>query len=188
MPPVRRGGHARTPLGELVTWSQAEGERGTRWREAIERGGVLVRSVLLEVSTADRPTRLELTTRAGLLTLHPEPDQTAMHGNVVAADGVRHLAFPWSAEHELLVLSSPASATIAVRRLDRRVIVGAVTVVDMLRIDDDLEPRPVRWSVERMAQHGWHLRDTESDEERRLTVEDDGRPALHDEVSWPLEA
>lgn len=184
---VRRGGHARTPLGDVVTWSQAEGERGTRWRESIERDGQLLRSLLLEVSTAGRPLRLELTTRAGLLTLHPEPDESAMHGNVVAADGVRHLAFPWSPEHELLVLVSPASAAIAVRRLERRVIVGAVRVVEMLRIDDELEPRPVRWRVERIASHGWHLRDTESDEERRLTVEDDGRPALMDEVSWPLE-
>lgn len=187
MTPVRRGGHARAPLGDLLTWTQAEGDRGTRWREAIERDGQLVRSLLLEVSTAGRPTRLEMTTRAGLLTLHPERDESAMHGNVVARDGVRHLAFPWSADHELLVLSSPASATIAVRRLERRVIVGAAVIIDMLRVDDDLEPRSVRWSVERIARHGWHLRDTESDEERRLTVEDDGRPALLDEESWPLE-
>lgn len=184
---VRRGGHARTVLGDRVTWSQAEGERGTRWREAIERDGQLLRSLLLEVSPAGRATRLELTTRVGLLTLHPEPDESAMHGNVVTPDGVRHLAFQWSPEHELLVLSSPASATIAVRRLIRRVIVGASVVVDMLRIDDELDPRPVRWRVERIAPHGWHLRDTKSDEERRLTVEDDGRPALMDEVSWPLE-
>jgi hypothetical protein len=187
MTPVRRGGHARTSLGDLVTWSQAEGERGTRWREAIERDGELLRSLLLEVSTADRPTRLEMTTRAGLLTLHPEPDESAMHGNVVAAGGVRHLAFPWSLEHEFLILSSPASATITVRRLAQRVIVGARVVVAMLRIDDELDPRPVRWSVERIGTHGWHLRDTEGDEDRRLTVEDDGRPALVDEVSWPLE-
>ena len=184
---VRRGGHARTLAGDGVTWSQAEGERGTRWREAIERDGQLLRSLLLEVSPVGRPTRLELTTRAGLLTLHPEPDESAMHGNVVAAGGVRHLAFPWSPGHELLILSSPASATVAVRRLVRRVIVGASVVVDMLRIDDELDPRPVRWRVERIASHGWHLRDTDSDEERRLTVEDDGRPALMDEVSWPLE-
>jgi hypothetical protein len=187
MTPVRRGGHARTLTGDLVTWSQAEGERGTRWREAIERDGQLLRSLLLEVSTAGRPTRFEMTTRAGLLTLHPEPDESAMHGNVVAADGIRHLAFPWSSEHELLILGSPASATISVRRLVGRVIIGATLVIDMLRIDDELDPRSVRWRVERIGAHGWHLRDTEGDEERRLTVEDDGRPALLEEVSWPLE-
>jgi hypothetical protein len=173
--------------GDLLTWTQAEGERGTRWREAIEHDGGLIRSLLLEVSSDGRATRLEMTTRAGLLTLHPEPDESALHGNVVAAGGVRHLALPWSPEHELLILGSPASATIAVQRLERRVIVGAVTVVDMLRIDDDLDPRPARWSVERIARHAWHLRDTDSDEERRLTVEHDGRPVLRDEESWPLE-
>lgn len=187
MSPVRRGGHARTPGGDLVTWTQAEGERGTRWRESIERDGRLVRALLLEVSTSGRPTRLEMTTAAGLLTLHPEPDESAMHGNVVAASGVRHLAVPWSPEHELLVLGSPASATITVRRLDPALIVGATTHVAMLRIDDGLDPRPVVWSVERIARNGWHLRDTEGPEERRLTVEGDGRPALLDEVSWPLE-
>lgn len=184
---VRRGGHARTPTGDLLTWTQAEGERGTRWREAIERDGDLIRSLLLEVSTAGRATRLEMTTRAGLLTLHPEPDESAMHGNLVAASGVRHLALPWSAEQELFVLGSPATATIAVRRLERRVIVGATAQMEVLRIDDDLDPRPGRWNVERIARHGWHLRDTASPEERRLTVEDDGRPALLDEESWPLE-
>jgi hypothetical protein len=187
MTPVRRGGRARTLTGDLITWTQAEGERGTRWREAIEHDGRLIRSLLLEVSTAGRPTRLEMTTRAGLLTLHPEPDQSAMHGNVVAPDGVRHLAFTWGPERELLVLGSPASAQIAINRFERRVVIGAVTVVDMLRVDDELVPRPVRWKVERVARHGWHLRDTESDEERRLTVGEDARPVLDDEVSWPLE-
>ena len=187
MAPVRRGGHARAPSGDLITWTQAEGDRGTRWREAIERDGQLVRSLLLEVSAVGRATRLELTTRVGLLTLHPEADESAMHGNVVSANGVRHLALPWSPHHELFVLGSPAATTIAIRRLERRVIVGAVTVVDLLRIDDDLDPRGARWRVERIARHGWHLHDTESDEERRLTVEDDGRPALLHEASWPLD-
>jgi hypothetical protein len=187
MAPVRRGGHARTTSGDLLTWSQAEGERGTRWREAIERDGQLLRSLLLEASTDDRATRLEMTTRAGLLTLHPERDESAMHGNVVGADGVRHLAFRWSPDHELVVIGSPASATITVRRLERRMVVGSTTTLEVLRIDDALDPQPRRWMVERTARHGWHLRDSEGIEERRLTVEDDGRPALTDQVSWPLE-
>ncbi len=187
MASVRRGGHARTVTGDLVTWSQADGARGTRWRESIERDGHLLRSLLLETSTAGRPTRLEMTTRAGLLTLHPERDESAIHGNVVIASGVRHLAFRWSAEHELLVIGSPASATIAVRRFEHRVVPGAMVTLDMLRVDDGLDPRPMRWSVERIARHSWHLRDTAGNEERRFTVEDDGRPALIDEVSWPLD-
>ena len=187
MAPVRRGGHARNPLGQLLTWSEAEGERGTRWREALEQDGMLIRSLLLEASTDDRPIRLEMTTRAGLLTLHPEPDRSALHGNVVTADGVRHLAFPWSPEHQLLVAASPASATIGVRWLSRSMVVGAAITVGLLYIDDELEPRPSRWHVERIGTHGWHLHDVDGPDERRFTVADDGRPVLLDEVSWPLE-
>lgn len=185
---VRRGGHATTVRGDLVTWTEAEGAQGTRWREALERDGHLVRALLLETSSAGRPTRLEMTTLAGLLTLHPEPDESALHGNVVGLDGVRHLAFPWSPVHELLVLGSPASATSTLRRLAGSLVVGAPRTFDLLRIDDDLDPRTVRWSFERISRHAWHLRDTIASEERRITVDDDGRPVLTDAVSWPLEA
>jgi hypothetical protein len=187
MRPVRRGGHARNPLGDLLTWSEAEGERGTRWREALERDGALLRSLLLETSPTDRPTRLEMTTGAGLLTLHPEPDESAMHGNVVGRDGIRHLALAWSTEHELFVFASPASATVAIRRLARTVAVGAARELDLLRIDDALEPTPVRWRVERSGSHAWRLADLDGSDERRMTVDDDGRPVLLDERSWPLE-
>lgn len=187
MAPVRRGGHATTIGGDLLLWSEAEGARGTRWRESLMRDGVMVRSLLLEVSPAGRPTRLEVTAPGGLLTLHPEPDESALHGNVVAADGIRHLAFHWSGEHELLIFGSPASATITLRRLAGALVVGASRVLDMVRIDDDLEPRDARWNVERVAHHAWHLRDIDGSEERRLSVDDDGRPLLADAVTWPLE-
>ena len=184
---VRRGGRGRTPFGDVITWSQAEGERGTRWREGIERDGGLVRALLLEASPDGRPTRLEMTTQAGLLTMHPEPDESAIHGNVVSAHGVRHLAFDWSPEHELLVVGSPASASSALLRAAPRVIVGASIVLDVLQIDDLLDPLPGRWQVERVGSYDWRLRDTIGDEERRVTVADDGRPVLLDELSWPME-
>lgn len=174
--------------GESLTWTEAEGTRGTRWREALERDGSLVRSLLLEVSVAGRPTRLEVTTAAGLLTLHPQPDESALHGNVVRVAGVHHLAFPWSAEHELLVLGSVASATTTLRRLAGPIVVGASRTIDVLRIDDTLKPRPARWTAGRIARHAWHLRDADGLEERRLTVDDEGRPLLTDAISWPLEA
>ncbi len=174
--------------GESLTWTEAEGRRGTRWREALRRDGSLVRSLLLEVSASGRPTRLEVTTAAGLLTLHPEPDESALHGNVVRGDGVDHLSFGWSAEHELLVFGSPASATITLRRLADLMVVGATRTIDMLRIDDTLEPRAARWTAERIARHAWHLRDADGHEERRLTVDDEERPLLTDAISWPLEA
>jgi hypothetical protein len=187
MTPVRRGGRATVVGGEQLTWSEAEGVRGTRWREALERDGRLIRSLLLEVSPAGRPTRLEMTTAAGLLTLHPEADESAMHGNVVEPGGVRHLALAWGPDHELLVLGSPASATITLRRLARDFVVGTSRGLDVLRIDDDLVPRPARWSFERLAHGMWHLRDAAGADERRLTVADDGRPMLGDAIEWPLE-
>ena len=188
MAPVRRGGRATTLDGDLLTWTEAEGVRGTRWRESLQRDGQLVRALLLEVSPTGRPTRLEITTRAGLLTLHPETDESAIHGNVVGADEVRHLAFAWSQEHELLTSGSPAAETVTFRRLARDLAVGASRVLDLLRVDDDLDPRMVRWSVERVSRQEWHLRDTDGPEERRLTLDDDARPMLRDGISWPLEA
>ena len=187
MAPVRRGGRATTIGGDQLLWSEAEGARGTRWRESLVRDGVLVRSLLLEVSAAGRPTRLEVTAPAGLLTLHPEPDESALHGNVVGADGIRHLAFPWSGEYELLIFDSPASATITLRKLAGSLVVGATRVLDVLRIDDDLDPRLARWNVERIARHAWHLRDRDGTDERRLTVDEDARPLLTNAVTWPLE-
>ena len=187
MAPVRRGGRATTIGGDQLIWSEAEGARGTRWRESLMRDGALVRSLLLEVSTVGRPTRLEMTAMAGLLTLHPEPGESELHGNVVGVDGIRHMAFPWSGGHELLIFGSPASATITLRRLAGTLVVGETRVLDVLRIGDDLDPRPARWSVERTARHAWHLRDMDGTEERRLTVDDDGRPLLTDGVTWPLE-
>ena len=151
------------------------------------RDGSLAWSVLLEASTAGRPTRLEVTAPAGLLTLHPESDESELHGNVVGADGIRHLAFAWSGGHELLILGSPASATITLRRLAGILGVGASRVIDVLRIDDQLDPRPARWKVERTDDHAWRLGDTDGSDEERLTVDEDGRPLLTDAVTWPLE-
>lgn len=187
MRPVRRGGHATDERGDQLTWSQAEGARGTRWREAVERDGRLLRAVLIETSVAGRPARLEMTTRAGLLTLHPEADESAIHGNVVGAEGVRHLAFGWSADHELHVVGSPASMTVTLRRLGRTIPAGGTATLDLLQIDDDLDPRPVRWSFERVSRQAWHLRDTEGSAERRLTLADEELPVLDKALSWPLE-
>jgi hypothetical protein len=188
MAPVRRGGRATTPDGGRLTWTQAEGARGTRWREALAFEGRLVRSLLLEVTTAGRPSRLEVTTRAGLLTLHPESDERAIHGNLVGGDEVRHLAFGWSPEHELLMLDSSAAVIVTLGRLADRLVVGARRTVDVLEIDDDLVPRPAQWSFERVARHAWHLRDDLGRMEWRLTLDEDGRPVLRDAVIWPLEA
>ena len=89
--PLRSGGRATLPNGATIVWSVAEGSRGRRWRESVTDEGGLVRSLLLEVTGGGRPARLELTSAAGLLTLHPATDQAEIHGNVVTPTGIRHL-------------------------------------------------------------------------------------------------
>ncbi len=184
----RVGGRASTLTGGRLSWTAAEGRRGTRWREATEIGGTLVRSVLLEVSPADRLTRLELTTADGLLTLHPQPDERAIHGNIVGPAGVRHLAFDWSADHELLLLGSPAAAGVALRHLARAIATADAASIDVLRIDDALDPRPTRWSFHRATETDWRLAAEDGSDERRWTLDGDGYPELPDAVRWPLEA
>ena len=90
---VRRGGRAVLPTGELIVWSIADGRRGRRWREVASVAGTMVRGVLLESDPMGRLARLEVTTAAGLLTLHPDANNTILHGNVVTPAGVRHLRF-----------------------------------------------------------------------------------------------
>src|SRR5476649_2068672 len=97
---TRLAGRLALGDGATLSWSVADGSRGRRWRAVSVANGSVTHAVLLEVDLARRPSRLELTTRAGMLTLHPSLDGREIHGNVVSAagDGVRHLAFPWGPE------------------------------------------------------------------------------------------
>ena len=164
--PLRSGGRAELPGGATVVWSVAEGRRGRRWREAVRVAEALARSTLLEASPAGRPTYLELATPAGLLTLHPDVDERELHGNVVTPDGIRHLRFDWSLEHELFVVESVAAASVALHRLARVVAVGDGRRVPVLQVDDALEPAPATWRVTRTSTGGWHLVNADSGEER----------------------
>ncbi len=109
--PLRRAG--RLPLagdGDIL-WSVAEGRRGRRWR-AVRRdaSGAIVSDLLLEVDHEGRWSRLELATSSGILTIHPAIDSSAVHGNVVTPEGVRPLAFAWSATHRLVLRDDPVAA------------------------------------------------------------------------------
>jgi hypothetical protein len=104
---LKRAGAGRFVDGTDVTWSVAEGRKGRRWREVRSRDGVVVSSLLLETFPDRRFAHLELTTQAGLLTLHPEPDGT-LHGNAVTTTGVVHLQrIPWP-DGSLLVVDGSA--------------------------------------------------------------------------------
>ena len=108
---LRRAGRVPLPDNGDVLWSVAEGRRGLRWR-AVRRdpSGAIVSDLLLELDPAGHWSRLELATSDGILTLHPEPDRSAVHGNVVTPSGVRPLALAWSAAHRLMLPGDPVAA------------------------------------------------------------------------------
>lgn len=188
MPWDRRGGHGTAATGEHITWSLAEGARGTRWRETATRDGALLRSVLLETTPAGTVARLEIATAEGLLTLHPASDAAAIHGNVVTPTGIRHLAFDWSPAHELVVIGAATADAVVARRLALTLPVGEHAEVEVLAIDDALRPRPERWRIDRLDPARWRFRALSARGAGRETVvAPDGSPPLDAAESWPLE-
>ena len=124
---------------------------------------------MLEVDAEGRPTRLELSGAAGLLTLHPSADQRELHGNVVTPDGIRHLRFDWSRDHEFIVEGLPVSLMPALRARkepgDRRALIVVA----------DLQARPGTVNLDRLG--------------GEFAIDADGAPAgLADAEDWPLEA
>ena len=111
---VRKAGRGRQPDGTLVIWSLSDGSRGRRSREVrVSPDGGLVSSLLLETDPERRFSHMELSTPAGLLTLHPEADGT-LHGNAIRADGIEHIAgLPWTTAGLLLVDGSPVAVATA---------------------------------------------------------------------------
>lgn len=161
---LRRAGHGRAGDGAQVIWSVAEGHRGRRWREVVVAGEGIRTSLLLELDPDGQFGHLELSTAAGLLTLHPEPDGT-IHGNAVTAAGIEHIAgWPWARDRAVEVVGSVVCLA-AGRRPDH------TNAVEWLRIGIDLALDP----IVRTVPAGWRDIDAE------------GLPTLLDGVIWPLE-
>lgn len=194
---LRRGGRARLPSDEQIVWSIADGRRGRRWREVSSVAETVIRAVLLETDPSGRLTRLEMGTAAGLLTLHPDAGQSVLHGNVVTSTGIRHLSFDRTA---VLVDASPASAAILLGGLTDVVTVGATARVDLVRVDDRLEPRIGSWVVSRIELLAWRLVELSEvdggggagaeavNEVLDMRLDDDGLPSGLGGDAWPLEA
>lgn len=170
-PWLRRAGHGRATDGSLVTWSVAEGSRGRRWREVrtlgpagAGQGSTVVSSLLLELDPDGRFAHLELSTPAGLLTLHPEGDGT-LHGNTVTAAGVGHVAgLPWHRDDVVLLEGSVVTA-VAAAQPGRSPAAGALIITLALALD--------RVAVAPAAGPGG--------------ADAAGLPVLHDAEAWPLE-
>lgn len=172
--------------GARLTWSMADGSRGRRWRAVAAKDGSITHSLLLEVDLDGRAARLELTTPAGLLTLHPDADAATLHGNVVALDGVRHIALPWGAEHGLSVDGRPIADAVTAHRLAGSLGVGERRSVEVVAIGPDLAPRQKTVEFERENHDRWRL--TGPTDARTLVIDPRGVPVgLAEASEWPLE-
>jgi hypothetical protein len=171
---LRRAGRGTAADGSIVTWSVAEGRRGSRWREVRVRDAAVVSSLLLELDPSGRFSHLELSTASGLLTLHPEGDGT-LHGNAVEAGGLRHVvAIPWTSDDILIVAGSPTSRSAAARRAD--VPPGA----------EAARPKGVGFGVV-VGLDLTVARRAIGRSERTTQLDADGLPGFGDGVTWPLE-
>lgn len=183
---VRRGGRGTLADGTLLTWSVAEGSRGRRWRATLVRDGVLHQGLLLETDVDGRPTRLEVDTRDGLLTLHPSDDGREIHGNAVTSRAVRHLALAWSDDHELLVAGQPLVAMAACHRLRRLIAEGDAMERPAVLVDAGLGVNPARIRFAHLGPGGWEI--TADGRAETVALDPDGLPAgLGNAVVWPLE-
>ncbi len=117
-------------------------------------------SLLHELDPDGRFSHLELSTAAGLLTLHPEGDGT-LHGNVVTTGGVEHVVgVPWDPDTAVILEGSTVCVAAARQDVDGR---------GWLQITLDLHLRPMAGPLPQVA------------------VDADGLPALEGGGTWPLE-
>jgi hypothetical protein len=160
--PLRRAGRGTDAARLAVTWSMAEGRRGSRWREVRVAGDAVVSSLLLELDPDERFAHLELATAAGLLTLHPEGDGT-LHGNAIVASGVQHIvAVAWEPTDGLLVEGSTIARAAAARgpAATAEVVIGLDLTIDRRSLEAPAQP---------------------------MDLDVDGLPVLVDGETWPLE-
>jgi hypothetical protein len=182
---VRQAGRASLRDGEQLAWAVADGRRGRRWRATVTRHEALLASLLLEVGLDGRPSRLELASPAGLLTLHPEATG-GLHGNVATAGGVGHLAFAWSDAHELEVEGLPIPTAVTVRRLAGSLAAGEGRTVPVVSVALDLSVGAGTRRFARVDGTTWRI--DGGPVPRTLTIDDRGIPTwVRDAWEWPLE-
>lgn len=182
---LRLAGSARLADGGTLVWTVADGSRGRRWRAMATVDGHITHAVLLEVGSDGTVARLELTTPAGLLTLHPEADGATLHGNVVTAAGVRHLSFAWGDDYAIAVAGRPIADAITAHRLAATIGVGEDSDLHVLAIGPDLGITEAACRFERVTQDTWRL--VGQDGERPLSIDPRGVPFGATGVEWPLE-
>jgi hypothetical protein len=181
---VRRAGRGTDASGALVVWSVAEGRRGRRWREVRSMaGGEVLSSLLLETEPSGRFSHTELSSVAGLLTLHPETDGT-LHGNVITPEGIQHVAgLAWDPEGVLLVEGSTIAAAAAAHGLRNAIAPDATASRTAAFVDLGLAVQRVDVTIERVGEDTWRLGSA-----GEIAVDDDGLPLLAGARIWSLDA
>jgi hypothetical protein len=166
----------------------ADGRRGRRWRAITTSGDRLLHGLLLEVAVDGTLEKLEVASPGGLLTLHPEQDRSLLHGNVIRADGIEHLALPWSRAHVLMLGTSPVTAAVAAASLAARLGVGEGVSVPAVEVSDALRVRAATWRAARTGERRWRLLAADGGPSVLLEIDEAGVPSgLEDAGSWPLE-
>jgi len=186
---LRRAGAGLLADGSQLVWSVADGRRGRRWRAVASSNGVITHALLLEVDTAGRPSRLELTTPAGMLTLHPDEAGRTLHGNVVTLSGVHHLSLPWSDLHGLEVDGRPIAGAVTAHRLAGATAVGEGRAVPVVAITTDLALSETTRDYVRVGEGEWRIEEAPGDGAGTiLRVDSRGIPTgIRDAREWPLE-
>lgn len=164
---LRLAGRGHLPDSTDLLWSVAEGRRGRRWRSTTLAQGAIVLDLLLELDHDGSFTRLELTSPAGMLTLHPGAGGTRVLGNVVAGDGVRPIDLPWQASDGLRVAASP--------------------LAEVLLRPRETTPGGLRWIIEVDHALGVQRRPHVPGQAPSAGLDERGVPVLEDAEEWPLE-
>lgn len=188
--PLRAAGAAPLGDGRRLVWSVAEGRRGRRWRWAFLDGDRAEHAVLLELGPAGRPSRLEVASGSGLLTLHPEAEADAVHGNLVTANGVEHLALPWAAE-AVFDLVDRFGPFVLATTVGERLPVGGAIEVATIGVDRFLRPAGGRARLTRLEATTFALEPSTPPGLRRGawsgSLDSAGLPDLPGGRTWPLE-
>lgn len=188
--PLRRAGRWTDASGAAIVWTVAEGRRGRRWREVRSGPQGVISSLLLETDATGRFSHAEISTAAGLFTVHPEADGT-LHGNIVGERGIEHMeGLPWREDGVLLLEGSTITMAAAIAMLvvlgrppaPRDAVPGTAARLPALRVDLRLGHGLTDVDLARRGDGRWLVGDTDG-----IQVDDDGLPAQEDGASWPLE-
>jgi len=185
---LRRAGALTLPGGTRLAWSVAAGTRGRRWRGAVTgTDGHLAEVLLVETDPSGALGRLELTTAAGLLTLHPAGSPVQLHGNVVRPGGVEPLTLPWSRAHALFAAASPITGAVAAAGPAGVAGVGEGRTIPAVEIGPGLTVREATWRIAHTSAARWRMLAADGGPSLLLVLDADGLPTGDDAASWPLE-